>query len=295
MRASEAVSRIPGHVLQAFMSRLPAGLLGNVAVLENPTSELREELADARERGRSWRDVAMFAQNMRQRRFAQPMGAPRSGGQNPSSGNARVEENYFYSTRRFPVLTTNTIGGGTLTAGPFPYFGKGLNDDGVGLGFPTGFVLGSPETNMEVGGAIPQGTSFVFNQLGISFESDIATADLAAMLDAATLSFSKAGGQFTINHGPLKMWPGGMGISGYAAAAVGGTPLAQTAAHNGAADIRAVRVLKIPRILREKETFAYSIFITRTSKAKNGVAIALTDFVLPTIWLFGGQRNVIPA
>lgn len=297
MRASEAVSRIPGNVLQAFMSRLPAGLLGNVAILENPTSELREELADAKAHGKGWRDVAMFATGLRARRFAPPAGlVPRArGGQNPSSGNARVEENYFYSSRRFPVLSTNVIGAGGLVAGAYPFFGKGLNDDGASLGFAAGFTLGSPETNLEIGGAIAQGTSFVFNQLGVSFESDIATKDLAVMLDAVTLSFSKAGGQFTINHGPLKMWPGGMGISGYAATAVGGTNLTIEAAHNGVADIRAVRVLKIPRILREKETFAYSMFITRTTKAKDGTAIALSNFVVPTIWLFGGQRNVIPA
>lgn len=289
MRASEAVSRIPSSILQGFMSRLPAHLLANVAILENPTSELRGELDHAKAHGKSWSDVALFARNIRQRRFAPQ---PANGG---SSGKARVEENYFYSTRRFPVLTTNTIGAGGLTAGVFPFFGKGLNDDGVGLGFPTGFVLGTPETNMEVGGAIPQGTSFVFSQLGISFESDIATADLAVMMDAATLVFSKAGGQFSLSHGPLKFWPSGMGIQGYAAAAVGGTPLAQTAAHNGAADIRAVRTLRIPRILREKETFSYGINIARVTKAKDGSTIGLTNFVCPTIWLFGGQRNVIPS
>jgi len=290
MRSAEAVARIPSDVLQAFMSRLPEGL--DVGILENPTNELRGELADAKASGKGWRSVAMYARNFRQRQ-APPAQAfqPRRG---PSSGNARLEENYFYGSRRFPVLTTNTIGGGTLTAGNFPYFSKGVNDDGVSLGFPTGFTLTPAETNMEVGGSIPQGTSFIFNQIGITFDSDIATADLAVMLDAATLAFSKAGGQFSLSHGPLKFWPGGMGISGYAAAAVGGTPLAQTAAHNGAADIRAVRVLKIPRVLREKETFSYAIQIHRTTKAKNGVAIALTDFVLPTIWLFGGQRNVIP-
>ena len=294
MRASEAVARIPGAVLEAFMSRLPEGL--DVSILQNPTSELRDELAAAKAEGKGWRSVKMFAQNFRARRGQmQPMYfQPPQRRRDQSSGNARLEENYLYGTRRFPVITTNTIGGGGLTAGNFPYFTKGVNDDGVSLGFPTGFTLTPAETNMEVGGTIAQGTSFVFNQLGITFDSDCATTDLAVMLDAATLAFSKAGGQFSLSHGPLKFWPGGMGISGYAAAAVGGTPLAQTAALNGAADIRAVRTLKIPRVLREKETFAYSIQVHRTTKAKDGSAIALSNFVLPTIWLFGGQRNVIP-
>jgi hypothetical protein len=37
------------------------------------------------------------------------------------------------------------------------------------------------------------------------------------------------------------------------------------------------------------------MLIARTTKAKDGTAIALSNFVTPTIWLFGGQRNVIPA
>lgn len=293
MRASEAVARIPGHVMQAFQARLPAGL--NVSVLQNPTNELRDELASAKSEGKSWRDVVMYAQNMRQRRFAQPMQQQQRPAQRgPSSGSARLEENYFYSTRRFPALVNNTIGAGPLTAGTFPYFTKGVNDDGTGLGFPTGTSLTGAETNLEVGGSIPQGTSFVFNQLGITFESDITTADLAIMLDACTLAFSKAGGQFTLFHGPLKFWPGGMGIDGYAATAVGGSSLTIQAAHNGSSDIRAVRNLKIPRILREKETFNYAVIVHRSTKAKDGSTIALSNFVLPTIWLFGGQRNVIP-
>lgn len=296
MRASEAVSRIPGDVIGAFNAKLPPGLRGRVQILQNPTSELREELATAKAEGGRGRGVTLFAQNFRARRFARPQAAAGAPQTHSGSGKARLEENYFYSTRRFPVLGTNTIGAGGLTAGSFPFFTKGLNDDGASVGFASGFILGLPETNLESGGgAVPQGTSFVFNQLGISFESDIRTVDLAVMLDAVTLGFSKAGGQFSINHGPLKMWPGGMGIQGFAATAVGGTPLTIEAAHNGAADPRAVRVLKIPRILREKEVFQYNMLIARTTKAKDGSTIALTNFVCPTIWLFGGQRNVIPA
>lgn len=293
LRASEAVSRIPGDVIGAFNAKLPPGLRGRVQILQNPTSELREELAAAKARDDRGRGVVLFAQNFRARRYARP--AQAQGAQTHSgSGKARLEENYFYSTRRFPVLGTNVIGAGGLTAGSYPFFTKGLNDDGAAVGFASGFILGLPETNLESGGgSVPQGTSFVFNQLGITFESDIKTADLAVMLDAVTLGFSKAGGQFSINHGPLKMWPGGMGIQGYAATTVAAASI--EAAHNGAADPRAVRVLKIPRILREKEVFQYNMLIARTTKAKDGTAIALSNFVTPTIWLFGGQRNVIPA
>lgn len=282
MNVSEAVSRVPSDVMGAFQARLPEALRNSTVILPQSTTELREELLHEKGKGKSWRSVAMFAKSMRR-----PQGNP------SSSGNARLEENYFYSTRRFPISTANAIGTGALAPNTYPFFGKGVNDDGSGLGFPSGFVLGLPETNLEVGGGIPQGSSFVFNQLGITFESDIATADLAVMLDNVTLGFSRAGGQFSINHGPLKFWPSGMGIAGFAATTVAATTVA--APHNGNADIRAVRTLRIPRILREKESFQYAMTVTRSTKSKDGSAIALTNFVIPTIWLFGGQRNVIPA
>lgn len=283
MRASEAVSKIPYNILQGFMSRLPQSLRERVSILENPTDELREELAHNKALGRGFSNVPLFARNVRMRL--------RSG----DTGKARVEENYLYSSRRFPGLANNTIGSGALTPGSFPFFTKGAGDQGDSMGFPTGFVLGAPETNMETGGSIAQGTSFVFQHLGVSFNSDIIVDDLADMLDAVALGFTKAGGQFSLSQGPLKMWPAGMGISGTVAADNSDAAVQIHAVHNGAADVRAVRTLKIPRILREKETFKYTFQVERATKAKNGATIGLADFVVPTIWLFGGQRNVIPS
>jgi hypothetical protein len=282
-----AVAKLPSHVVEGFMSRVAAAGIApsRVHILEGSTEDIRADLEERRR-------VVMHARNFGGQR--RPVFMPQQQGRPGSSGKARLEENYFYSSRRFPSAVDNTIGGGTLTAGNFPLFNRGLGEDGSGLGFPTGFTLGQSETNLEVGGYLPQGSNFVASQLGVSFNTDVATADLAAVMDVACLNFSKAGGQFGMLQGPVKMWPGGMGIGGYAAAAVGGTPLAQTAAHNGAADIRAVRTLRIPRILREKEVFSYSLFITRAARAKDGVAIALTAFVVATIWLFGGQKTSIP-
>ncbi len=280
LRASEAVSRIPTNVLQAFMGRLPESIRSRVSILQNPTDELREELADAKASGKG---VSLFANSVRVRR---------PGG---SSGKARVEENYFYSSRRFPALANNTIGGGALVAQTYPYFTKGSGDNGDSMGFPTGFVLGPPETNLEQGGTIPQGTDFVFQQLGVSFNSDIAVSDLADMLDACALGFTKGGGQFSLSQGPLKMWPAGMGISGFAAASGNGDDVINVAAvTNGAANIKALRTLSIPRVLRAQEAFKYSVQIERATKATDGSTIGLSNFVIPTIWLFGAQRNVIP-
>jgi hypothetical protein len=272
-----SVAKLPSHVVDSFKART-ARLGINpmlLTILPGSTDDIREDMESPRRRAQ------LFARHF--------------GGGNKRTAGARLEENYYYSSRRFPGLTNNTIAGGTLTAGSFQLFNRGLGEDASGLGFPTGSTLTQAETNLDVGGYLPQGSNFVGKQLGVSFNSDVATADLAQFIDVAALNFSKAGGQFNMNQGPLKFWPGGTGVDGYAAAAVGGTPLAQTAAHNGASDIRAVRTLRIPRILREKEVFSYSIFVSRTSRATDGVAIALSTFVVATIWLFGGQKNSIAA
>lgn len=274
---SKAVHFLPSNVVDNFKARAarlginPAALV----ILPGSTADIREDMESPRRR------AALFARHFR--------------GGNQRTAGARLEENYFYSSRRFPSGTDNTIGGGTLTAGNFALFNKGVGEDGSGLGFPTGSSLTLAETNLDVGGYLPQGSNFVGKQLGVSFNSDIATADIAPFIDVASLIFSKAGGQFQMNQGPLKFWPGGTGVDGYAAAAVGGTPLAQTAAHNGASDIRAVRTLRIPRILREKEVFSYGINVARTTTARAGASIALSNFIVATIWLFGGQKNTIAA
>jgi hypothetical protein len=287
MRASEAVSRIPQHILQAFNDRLPSAFRDKVAILANPTDELRAELADAKADGRGWSDVALFAQGIRQRRMQFARGPKK---------NDRLEENYFYGSRRFPSAVNNTIGSGALAKGDYPFFTQGLNADGGSLGFPTGFVLDVPETNMETsGGQIATGTNFVFTQLGITFNSDIAVADLAVMLDAVALTFKKGAGNFALSHGPLKMWPAGMGISGFAALTSGGDgdPTMLQAVTNGSPDLRQVRSLRIPRVLKEQEQFRYNFTVARGTRAKDGSTIALSAFVVPTIWLFGGQKTEI--
>ncbi|HXJ25575.1 MAG TPA: hypothetical protein VNH17_07740, partial [Streptosporangiaceae bacterium] len=66
------------------------------------------------------------------------------------------------------------------------------------------------------------------------------------------------------------------------------------AANNGSPDLRAVRTLRIPRVLRESEAFNYNMAVERPTKSKDGSTIGLSAFVVATIWLFGGQKNLIP-
>jgi hypothetical protein len=283
------VSHIPLKVITAFLTR--AGMFGlagafnpeNTVLLDNPT----EEILDGMQR------------KGKVRLFARGVNTPWMGARNVAtqvhrragSNGSRLEENYLYSTRRFPALTNSTIGGGAIVANSYAFFqyANGQNCDSAG--FPTGTAAGLTETNMEVASQVAQGTNFVFNQVGISFNAMATTTNVAQLMDACALIFSKQGGQFTLNHGPIKAWPGGMGLAGFSNITAAAT---EVSAHNGAADIRAVRSLKIPRVIREKETFAYNFVVPRATTATDFTAFALTQFVLATVWLWGGQENIIP-
>ena len=256
--------------VNAFIERA-ARLKQYVTVFANPT----EELIDAHQSGRK---VKLFAKGSLVRK---PL--------------ARLEENYLYFTRRFPSASNNTIGSGALVAGTYPYFGRAVGDDGSGVGFPTGFTLSLQETNMEVAGQVAQGSSFVLNQIGVSVNADATVGDVNQVLDAMTLQFAKTGGTFTINHGPIKFWPGAFGNGGFAAAAttVAATTINVQHGSNGAVDIRAVRNLRIARTLRPNETFIYNLIVNRATKATDGTAFALTNFLGVTLWLWGGQKNAI--
>ena len=269
------LSHITDAVVSRFLDRcqkLP-GLLaheGGPVVLENPT----EELVEATQRRRS---VKMF---MRGNRVA-------------SRSIARLEENYLYASRRFPTATNNTIGSGALAVNTYPFFQHAVQGDGVGAGFPSGFVLSLNETNMEVSGQIPQGQSFVFNQIGVSFNADASIADTNQLMEAATLQFAKGGGQFTINHGKLSFWPGGFGQGGGGVAGTTASVASTIFGANGAVDLRAVRNLRIARVIKAQETFAYNFVIPRVGAARDGVAFALGNFVVATIWLWGGWKSAI--
>jgi hypothetical protein len=269
------LSVIKDAVVSRFLER--AALIGGgeePLILENPTEEILEGQ-------RNGKPVKMFARGL-VRRAVQ------------SRAIARLEENYLYSSRRFPSAVNNTIGAGALAVNTYPFFSIAQGGNGDAAGFPTGFTLSLNETNMELPGQIPSGQSFVFHQLGVSFNADASIADANALMEAATLQFSKSGGQFAMNHGPLKLWPGGTGNGGGSAATTVAATTLQTAA-NGSPDIRAVRNLKIARVIKAQEVFQYAMVIPRTTKATDGTAWALGNFVVVTLWLWGGWKSAIAA
>lgn len=245
-------------IKESAIQRFAAQCFGPaVSVLENPTEELVHDLSKGKQ-------VVLHQRGM-------------------ARGPRRLEENYLYSTRRFAS--------GALGATEYRFFQNAIGQDGAGDGFAAGTTLTDLENNMDVGGQIAQGKSFVFRQIGVSFNADIVTGDLVQMMDAGALRFSKQGDQYNLRHGPLRLWPGGTGAAGYAAT---GNAVTIESSHNGSADIRAVRNLRVPRVIRQKESFSYVYNVPRTTRFSTAGVFTLTNNVLMTVWLWGGQMDRIP-
>lgn len=258
MRATLAVMAAIGRFAERCREFGETG----IQVLANPTEEIVRDL----QRGKG---VRLF----------------QAGAGKPPT---RLEENYLYSSRAF------TEGAGNFVAGDYRFFQNAVGQAGAADGFSAaGMILTDLETNMDVGGQIAQGKNFVFKQVGISFGAEALQEDVAQLMDAGALRYSKQGDQFTLKHGPARLWPGGTGVSSYAgaAAAVGS---------NGTPDVRAVRQLKVARVIREKESFAYIYSVPRSVRqvgpgAPNvPVAWELTNSTVMTVWLWGGQFDTIP-
>jgi hypothetical protein len=267
-----AVDEIKPSVVSAFLDRCSPGLGDLVKVYAAPTEEIQDAAARRK-------PIALHARG----------GAMLSAG---GGARARLEENYLFDTRRFPSFVTGEAFPVALLPGEYLFFGSAVGQPSANNGFNPAVVavMSDVETNMDVASQIPQGKDYVLTQIGVSFNSDISTADLALLLEMGAIRFEKQGGQFTLKHGGPKMWPSGMGISGYS------TATTVTAAHNGIADIRAVRRLAVPRVLRQKETFAYKYVVPRASRNTLGVAAAatLSAGTIMSIWLWGGQQDAIP-
>jgi hypothetical protein len=206
----------------------------------------------------------------------------------------RIEENYLYSTRRFPLNTTNnTIGSGAVAAGDYNFFTAGVGDPGSGMGYFSISNLTYMQTNMAPSGKIPQNRGFKLFDLGVSFNAQASAADIAQLLDTCSLSFRKQAGQLQIFHGPIILWPGGVGPSGYAATAVGGSPLTIAAATNGVPQLVNQRRMRNPRILSANDDFQYVVSALATTPNVNGT-VGLSAFVEMRIALFGFVLDRIP-
>jgi len=270
MNARHEAAKLPGLTsgegrLRAFLNRFAPG--HRVSLLENPTEEIMHDVA----RGRAPRLFKMAGGPMDQN--------------DPVLG--RVEENYLYSTRRFPSNTVNnTIGAGAVTAQDYLYFTFGLGDLGSTAGYFSIGNLTLQQTNMASGGKIPNGRGFRLFDLGVSFNSAAIGTDIAQVVDSANLRFEKQNSTLVVQHGPLNLWPGGTGLYGYAATAVGGSPLTIQSASNGMPALTNVRRFRSPRVLSANDQFQYVINCAAATPNAN-TTIALGSFVEVRIWLFG--------
>lgn len=260
-----AVDEIKSSVMRSFLDRC-AGALGvganMIRVYTNPTEEIHEA-------AKTGKAIKLFGRG------------PNMLASAGTGARARLEENYLYDTRNFAS--------GAQSAGDNLFFTNAIGLPAANNGFPVaGTVMTDAETNMDVPSQIAQGKDYVLTQIGLSFNAGIATADAVQLLDNSALRFSKQGGQFTLKHGPMVLWPGGTGFSA-------ATTTANLSGSNGIPDIRAVRRLAVPRVLRSKDTFNYNLAITRTTQNLDmSTAISFSARILVRLWLWGGQQDAIP-
>lgn len=252
------LSEIKSSVVNAFLDRC-GPLADMIRFYKEPTEEIHAKR----------RDVSKSMQFGRGLPYAQ------------AGAKARLEENYLFDTRRFAS--------GAQVAGENIFFANAIGQPAANNGFPAGMVMSDVETNMDTASQIPKGKNFVLIQIGISFNAGILNTDAVFLMEGGALRFEKQGGQFGLKHGPGVLWPGGTGVGGWAGATNVGNSF------NGNADLRAARRLNVPRILTEKDTFAYKYVLPRAvSNLDFSTVITLTGNCTMRIWLWGGQEDAIP-
>jgi hypothetical protein len=263
-------SRIQAAVA-AFLER--SSLLSGAAIsyIENPI----EEIDDARARKKPIR------------LFQQAPGVAIAAAKGPP---IRLEENYLYSTRYF--------GAGAIAASAYNFFAYNVGAVLTNAGYPALAGSATPlETNLDTAGYVPSGKNFVFRQLGVAFNAEIQPSDLCQLLDAGHLFYQKNGDQFSLRHGPAQFWPGGQGVSGIS----NGSGVSTV--HNGLSDPRAMRTLRVPRVIRSSEVFSYQYVVPRTTRADGASAWSLAGTIstlpndttavgcLMRVLLWGGQTD----
>lgn len=96
------------------------------------------------------------------------------------------------------------------------------------------------DTNMQIGGALPGGFTLFVHAISVvlAAETPAQSVDVSKVLNGGVLILSV--GQKIQHQQPLVKLPGGGGITGVGASAVGATPLEQHVYNNGVPDPRAV-------------------------------------------------------
>lgn len=261
-------------VARHFLKRVQPYFPFRISLLEAPFEELDHE------REKAFRKGTQFSE----RKF--------HGMDIVGSSSGRADDNYLYSTRRYPLNTANnTIGGGAVAAGSNPYFTTGINDTGASMGYFSLSSLTYQQTNMGPKGQIPKGQAYQMNELGIAFNASATVANVAQLMDVSHLIFNMQQGAYLIYHGPIANWPGGVGPYGFATTTATTTTI--QGATNGVPTPASTRKLSLPRVFGPTDMFEYNLVTAANLPADNS-AVALTAFTEIRLNLFGLYRSDIP-
>jgi hypothetical protein len=197
-------------------------------------------------------------------------------------GLIRGERNYLFSTRRFPSGTDNTLGAGTLAAGSYQFFqycvGQPLNAGG----FPSTINATTNETNLfGTPNVVPNGQGFEIERESVVFNASAKAGDIETLLDMGDLQYQTQSGQYTLYKGGLGGWPGGEGVS------ASSTGQNYEAASNGIPDLRATRVLTVPRVIMPQQQFTYLYNVGQSVRVTDGTTPVISAFTLMRVKLWG--------
>lgn len=276
------LNKIDKKIVDTYLNRIVSapGIDSPPMLIENPI----EEIAEARARGK---DIMLYGASIE---YGKARAALNSMAR--TTGDIRFEENFFFSTRRYPKAPDNNLGavvGTHIPAGENLYFAAPVGTDGQVQGFPTGFTMSPAETNSDTPNSTPQGKGFKIWAEGIAFNSGADADDIAQVLDSGALKYQVQGGQFALRKGPLRGWPGGQGVMGFTAKQGEGL------AANGIADPRAMRVLRFPRVIKPLQNFNYIHEVANQGlKSIDGTPWQLSKFTLASVMLWGHQLDAIP-
>ncbi|HYX47184.1 MAG TPA: hypothetical protein VE820_10240, partial [Sphingomicrobium sp.] len=121
--------------LTAFVSA--PGVVGAPMLFENPSEEIEHAIA-------SGKDLRLHYASA-----AETRGVAALRQMNSRKGDIRAEENYLFSSRRYPVATDNDLAavtGNHIPPGTYQYFNYAVNQNAVGAGFPSSFQASYNET-----------------------------------------------------------------------------------------------------------------------------------------------------
>lgn len=260
---------IIARFLGAFASA--PGVNGPMMLMENSSEEIDDALA------RNKNLTLHFATN------AQLRGRAALRDLTSKQGDIRGEENYLFSSRRYPSATANALpAGNMIPQGTYQFFNYAVNSTGAG-GYPTGFIATYGQTNLTTANQTPAGQGYRIFREGIAFNTGAHAADIQQVLDSGDFQYQTEANQYTVYKGPFAAWPGGIGVSGFS------TNQNTESAHNGIADLRAVRTTHMPRIIPPLKQFSYVHNVGVAGRATDASNWTLGTFLECRVMLWGDQ------